>query len=138
MKRQKHELFLLAGLLWMFAGFMILSTGLTAWSKTHSLVVNVLALAIYLLFYLFVFSKLVHKHHHRIVNDPNDTLEWWKFFDKKGYFIMGGMMALGIILRSSHALPTIFFAFFYTGLGFALASCGVRFLFLYHRYKPAK
>ena len=46
-----------------------------------------------------------------------------KFFDVRGYLIMAVMMGGGIALRSFHLVPGWFIAFFYTGLGIALALC---------------
>ena len=51
-----------------------------------------------------------------------------RFFDVKGYIIMAVMMGGGISLRSFGIVPTWFVAFFYTGLGIALALAGVGFL----------
>ena len=57
-----------------------------------------------------------------------------KFFDVKSFIIMAVMMTGGIWLRSSGVAPDRFIAFFYTGLGIALALAGVGFLVHYfHR-----
>jgi len=48
--------------------------------------------------------------------------------DLKGYLIMVFMISFGFGLRLSGLIPTWFFAFFYTGLGSALALAGVSFL----------
>ena len=51
-----------------------------------------------------------------------------KFFDVKSFIIMAVMMTGGIWLRSSGVAPDRFIAFFYTGLGIALALSGMSFL----------
>ncbi|MFR1166792.1 MAG: hypothetical protein ACLSDQ_03730 [Adlercreutzia equolifaciens] len=56
-----------------------------------------------------------------------------KFFDVRGYLIMAVMMGGDIALRSFHLVPGWFIAFFYTGLGIALALAGVGFLVHYLR-----
>ena len=62
-----------------------------------------------------------------------DRVPFWKFFDTKGYLIMAFMMTMGIGLRSSGIAPTWFIAFFYAGLGIALALSGCCFLVRYFR-----
>ena len=53
---------------------------------------------------------------------------FWKFFDLKAYIIMAVMMGGGIGLRAAGVFPNWFVAFFYTGLGCALALAGVLFI----------
>lgn len=45
----------------------------------------------------------------------------YKFLTLKGYLIIAFMMTLGFTLRGIGKLPDSYFAFFYTGLGSALA-----------------
>ena len=52
---------------------------------------------------------------------------FWNFFDLKAYLIMAFMMGGGIGFRAAGIFPDIFIAFFYTGLGCALALAGVLF-----------
>lgn len=133
MKLTKYRLFLLAALAWMIAGSMVMKVGFEALFSTHSYLLLFPATIIFYLFYEFVFSRLVKKHHKRIMYRDDDKLYWWLFFDKKSYIIMFCMMSFGILLRKSHLLPPEFFAFFYTGLGFALFSCGTRFFVVFLR-----
>lgn len=135
MKIYKIRLFLIAGLLWCFAGIMVTMTGIKAWTQLNDWWINALALVIYLVFYLFIFSKLVRKHERRIMEHPKEKLPWWQFFDKKSYIIMICMMTFGMLLRKSGFLPIWFFSFFYTGLGIALFTCGLRFLYLVFKYR---
>ena len=55
------------------------------------------------------------------------TRPFWHFFDLKAYLIMTCMMSGGIGLRATGIFPDIFVAFFYSGLGCALALAGVMF-----------
>ena len=50
------------------------------------------------------------------------------FFDKKSYLVMIVMMSGGIVIRKFALIPEWGIAFFYSGLGLALASCGIKFL----------
>lgn len=57
----------------------------------------------------------------------DDYRPFWHFFDWKAYLIMTCMMSGGIGFRAAGIFPEIFIAFFYSGLGLALASAGVIF-----------
>lgn len=63
------------------------------------------------------------------------TRTFWHFFDLKTYMIMVCMMGGGIGFRAAGILPDIFIAFFYLGLGYALALAGVTFLRNYVQYE---
>lgn len=133
MKLTKYRLFFIAALAWIIGGSMVMKVGVEALFTTHSYLWLLPASLIFFIFYEFIFSKLVKKHHLRIMLRDEDKLDWWLFFDRKSYIIMGSMMTFGILLRKSNLLPPEFFAFFYTGLGFALFSCGTRFLAVFLR-----
>ena len=75
-----------------------------------------------------MFSRLVGKPADRIRGYGENRMHVLRFFDVKGYIIMAVMMGGGISLRSFGIVPTWFVAFFYTGLGIALALAGVGFL----------
>jgi len=51
-----------------------------------------------------------------------------ELFGLKAYIIMAIMMGGGIGLRAAHIVPEVFIAFFYSGLGCALALAGVVFV----------
>ena len=133
---KKHRLFVIAGLLWTFAGTMVTQMGIKALVKYHPIWTFIGAAIIYLLFYIRIFSKLVRKHEKRLLDHPDDKLPWYMFFDKKSYIIMAVMMGGGMGLRFSGLIPIWFFSFFYTGLGLALFSCGLRFLYLVYKHHP--
>lgn len=128
---KNYKLFLLAGLAWCFAGSMVLKTGITALLDNMISQVFLSGLLIFLIFYKAIFKPLVKKHQKRIMNSDTPLLPWWKFFDRTSYITMAAMMSFGFLLRKSGLLPSIFFAFFYTGLGAALFFCGLRFLLLF-------
>ena len=86
-----------------------------------------LSAAVYMVFQIFVFGKMVRKHTVRIVGyeEENSSSE---FFDKKAFCIMAFMMTFGIGLRVSGWCPEVFIAVFYTGLGASLLTAGGLFL----------
>lgn len=135
-KIEKKYLLLIAGLLWMIAGGMVTRIGFPLLRASHCVVSSVLgAVAVFLVFYLRIFSLLVYKHEKRIRNYRAEKLPFWYFFDPKSYILMAAMMGGGIALRTFGLLPAEFIAFFYPGLGIALFACGVRFSVRFLRYR---
>ena len=90
-------------------------------------------LPIFLIFYFLVFSGLVVKHTERIRARSEQRLPFWNFFDTSSYVVMAIMMTGGMWLRLARVVPNWMIAFFYSGLGTALFSCGVRFLSAFSR-----
>ena len=129
----KNILILIAGMVWCVAGAMVSGVGLPLlWNLGFTrLILYPLAGVIFLIFYFLIFSRLVNKHTERIRERPEQRLPFWNFFDTSSYVVMVIMMAGGMWLRLAHILPNWIIAFFYSGLGIALFSCGVRFLGLF-------
>ena len=131
----KNQLMLIAGLVWCAAGAMVCVIGLPlefGLAPTHLILVP-LAAAIFLVFYVFVFSRLVRKHTGRIRARVENRLPFWHFFNASSWAVMAVMMGGGMVLRLSHVVPDWMIAFFYSGLGVALFLCGVRFLGVFAR-----
>jgi small-conductance mechanosensitive channel len=131
----KNTLILIAGVVWCASGAMVLMVGLPlelGLAPEHLILIP-LAIAIFLAFYLFVFSRLVHKHTGRIRAREEERLPFWHFFNASSWAVMAVMMIGGMALRTSHLVPDWVIAFFYSGLGVALFSSGVRFLYVYRR-----
>lgn len=126
----KNGLMLIAGLVWCAAGLMVSGVGLPLelrLAPSH-LILLPLAGLIFLVFYRFVFSRLVRKHTGRIRARTEDRLPFWHFFNVSSWAVMAVMMGGGMALRLSHAIPDWAIAFFYSGLGVALFLCGLRFV----------
>ena len=68
---------------------------------------------------------------------PKAQMPFYYFFDRKSYLIMVCMMTLGVLIRKLQLTPEWSIAFFYSGLGLALFSCGVKFIwkFFYEQKK---
>ncbi len=126
----KNRLILIAGVVWCVAGAMVCRIGLPLlWNLgLTQRILYPLAVAVFLIFYFLIFSRLVVKHTVRIRQRPEQQLPFWNFFDTSSYIVMVIMMAGGMWLRLAHIIPNWMIAFFYSGLGIALFSCGVRFL----------
>jgi len=129
----KNILILIAGMVWCVAGAMVSGIGLPLlWNLGFTqLILYPFAGVIFLIFYFLIFSRLVIKHTERIRERPEQRLPFWNCCDTSSYVVMVIMMAGGMWLRLAHILPNWIIAFFYSGLGIALFSCGVRFLGLF-------
>lgn len=122
-------LLLIAAAVWFLAGVNIMRLGVIACLEGDA-AIWLLVIGIPVVFVVFhcMFSKLVGKHADRIRGYGEDKMHVLRFFDVKGYVIMAIMMGGGISLRAFGIVPGWFVAFFYTGLGTALALAGVGFL----------
>ncbi len=134
-KVRAKYLLLIAAAVWFLAGFNILRLGVLAIMEDvtplWALIVGIPAT--FLVFHR-MFSKLVGKHSDRIRGYGEDKMHVLRFFDVRGYILMAIMMGGGIALRAFGIFPSWFVAFFYTGLGAALALAGVGFFVHYvHR-----
>ena len=140
LKISTEKLLLVAGIVWFVAGANILNIGIGAYFLETGWLFWALmvgTLAIFLVFHVLVFTKMVGKHASRIRGYEEDKTHAFKFFDKKGYIMMAVMMGGGIALRAFGIVPDWFIAFFYTGLGAALAVAGVSFVLRYFKSSKA-
>lgn len=127
MKVKKNTLFLLAAIVWTFAGINVLKIGILAYKTNLEIFNFALSILIFFLFSKFVFLKLVKKHTTRIDNYKNDKQLFINFFDLKSFLIMAFMISLGIFIRKTNAFSEQFIAFFYTGIGASLLMAGLAF-----------
>lgn len=129
-----RSLLFIACIVWLIAGFNIINIGVIAYREHLTLINIVLSVMIFLIFWFMIFKKLVNKHTSRIKSYTTKKQYFWKFFDFKSFMIMAFMMTFGITIRIFNLLPNTFIAFFYTGLGTALALAGLKFAFNYIQY----
>lgn len=126
---KRGTLLLTAGLVWLAAGVNILRIGLVTWSGNGQfwLWKAAEAAAVFLLFYRFVFRRLLERHSRRI-GDKGEKSCPFSFFDASGWIVMAVMVGFGMAARRYGWLPVPFIAVFYTGLGAALGLTGGLFL----------
>ena len=127
MKVKRNTLLLIACFVWCAAGFNILRISVLTYPDYLGIMNFALSLAVFVVFQLFIFGKLVKKHSTRITGYEEERHFFLKFFDAKSFAIMAFMMTGGIALRSSGAAPERFIAVFYTGLGASLLLVGILF-----------
>lgn len=128
-KAQRKILFLVAGIIWGFAGFRVFDIGFKTIQGANaiSIVNTIISAVIFCLFFFLIFKKLVKKHTKRVINKPQEKQCVFSFFDLKSYCIMAFMISLGIWVRSTGVFP-IYVGDFYIGLGLALFGAGVLFI----------
>ncbi|MCC3865256.1 hypothetical protein K0040_13365 [Terrisporobacter petrolearius] len=126
----KRSLPFIAGLVWIFAGGMVSKLGFNMLftSSIHPFISIIVAVVTFLIFFNFIFIKLVKKHKNRISEKEQDKLCLFSFFDVKSYIIMIFMMGLGITIRSIDSINPLCWAAIYIGIGLALLSAGVAFM----------
>lgn len=125
---RNRTLLLLASIVWLIAGINIVRIGLEAYGSGHLNLVNIgLSTIIGVVFWTFVFGKLVSKHSDRIEAYGDERRFFLSFFDVPSFAIMAIMMTGGISIRSFGLAPEPFIAVFYTGLGVALTCAGAAF-----------
>lgn len=120
---KKHWLIVTNGLIWTVAGINIARIGIKAAIETGSWV-WLYGLIVFAAF-ATMFFRVIGKNTKRIQAMETDRAPVYKFLTLKGYLIIIFMMTLGIVLRHIGNIPNSFFAFFYSGLGCALASAGL-------------
>lgn len=123
---KKKTLLLIAGVVWLMAGFNVARLGVLSYlSIDRAWHLYFLSMGVFFLFGA-MFFKMSVKHTKRIIA-YEDYRPFWHFFDRKAYVMMACMMSGGIGLRAAGIFPDRFVAFFYSGLGCALALAGVLF-----------
>lgn len=130
---KKQPLIAVAGIVWLLAGLNVAILGVRAAIDVRDLAALILlalaggAVAIFCAFHP-MFSKLVQKNAQRIADLEGERHHAVRFFDCKSYLMMAIMMSLGIGMRAAGLFPDWFIAFFYTGLGLALALAGANYI----------
>ena len=123
---KKRTLLLIAGIVWMIAGVNVARLGVISYFNIErKWYLYLMTLFVFLLFGS-MFFKMSQKHTKRILG-YEEYRPFWHFFDLKAYLIMACMMSGGIGFRATGIFPEMFIAFFYSGLGLALALAGVIF-----------
>lgn len=125
---QRRWLYLLAGLLWGAVGIMLC---VRAWNwlapeaLSKAVPLELVGIAAGVLIYRFKFSKIADKNIKRIrrLRERESILAFQAAWT---YFLIAGMMGLGIALRHS-AIPKPYLAVMYTGIGLGLLLASLRY-----------
>lgn len=133
----RNTLLITCSALWLAAGFNVVRMGVLALSASEMAVWTMLV-GMIVVFALFgaMFMKISLKNMNRIESMPAAQQKIWNCMPVKSYLIMVFMIALGVCLRRNPAIPRGFIAFFYIGLGSALALAGALYLIRVFRDGP--
>ena len=132
-RMKKQPLIAVAGVVWLLAGLNVAILGVRAAIDMRGVAAIILialvggAIAVFSAFHS-LFSKLVKKNAQRIAGLEGERHLVFRFFDRRSYIMMALMMSFGIGMRAAGLFPEWFIAFFYTGLGLALALAGANYI----------
>lgn len=119
------SLTLIAGTIWLLAGFNVCRIGVVSWMDLETTsVLMVVGSIVTLLLFSTMFVKMLFKNVRRIRRIEVDKRRLWHMMPVKSYTIMAFMITFGILLRNCPAIPSAFIASFYVGLGSALMVAG--------------
>lgn len=119
------SLTLIAGTIWLLAGFNVCRIGVVSWMDLETTsVLMVVGSIVTLLLFSTMFVKMLFKNVRRIRRIEVDQRRLWHMMPVKSYAIMAFMITFGILLRNCPAIPSAFIASFYVGLGSALMVAG--------------
>ena len=94
-KVKKRALLLIAGIVWLIAGFNVARLGIISYFEIEQQWYwYVLSVVIFLLFGT-MFYKMSVKHTKRIMGYSEERQPFWRFFDLKAYIIMAGIYHYG-------------------------------------------
>ena len=133
----KRVLLFVAALVWTFAGSMLLFRGLKMLDPgSHLLWLQLLcALSCGIVFYLKMFARLSLKHTLRILNMNEELPCLFSFFNFRSYLMMVLMISMGVTLRTTGWVATVYLAFLYLMMSVPLLISSVRFYYTGIYYK---
>ena len=105
-KVKKRTLLLIAGIVWLIAGFNVARLGVLSYLVIERQWFMYLLSVVVFVAFGMMFLKMSVKHTRRILG-YEDRRPFWHFFDLKAYIIMACMMGGGIGLREagSRSIP---------------------------------
>lgn len=136
----KKALFIIAGVIWIFAGYRVLTIGISdAKISNHNWrFVILVAAIIFYIFFKYIFSKMHNKHAKRIINSTLNKHCPFSFFDLKSYLIMSFMITFGFTIRAIGIFNPFYVGTFYIGLGVALFMAGLLFVRSFIKFEVVK
>ncbi len=133
----KRALLFLAGIVWTFAGGMLLWRGalMMAENREHLWLKLLICAVTGGLFYYFLFNHISLKHITRIKNLPYERPCAFSFFNWKSYLMMVVMISMGIGLRTTGLVPLKYLSVMYITMGIPLSLSALRFYIHGFRFK---
>ena len=130
MRVRTATLLAIAGVFWIIAGVNVVIVGVRAYARLSvSAGIFVLLIlgtaAIFALFFFRIFRPYAGRQKEYVDSLGTRPVSPLKCMEPRGYLMIAVMIALGLTLRLAHFVPEWFIAFFYVGLGTALALTGI-------------
>jgi hypothetical protein len=133
----KRYLLFVAGVVWTFAGGILLYKGISLFRIYRDLLWLKITISIFGggLFYLLMFSKISFKHAWRIINLKYDRPCLFSFFNIRSYILMTIMITSGVLLRKSGFISPEYLSVLYVTMGIPLFLSALRFYYygIYYR-----
>ena len=133
----KKNLLAVAGVVWSFAGSMLLYKGISLLLRENTNLIIDLIIGIFLgvVFYFVLFSRISFKHINRIFRIEIVRPCFFSFFSFKSYIMMILMISAGIGLRKLDIINHVVLYVFYVTMGTPLLMSSLRFYYYWFRYK---
>jgi hypothetical protein len=133
----KKNLLVVAGMVWSFAGGMLLYKGISLLiSENSSLIFElIIGISLGIVFYLLLFSRISLKHINRIFRIEIIKPCLFSFFNIKSYVLMILMISSGIGLRKLEIINHEVLSIFYITMGTPLLISSLRFYYYWLKYK---
>jgi hypothetical protein len=132
----RRYLYLVAAIVWTFAGTMLLFRGILLFMEDEYLIWIRLTFSIIagFLFYRLLFSNISRKHTSRIAGMQLEKPCLFSFFNARSYILMSLMITAGITLRKSGILPPVYLSVIYVTMGIPLFISSFRFYYAFAVY----
>jgi hypothetical protein len=136
----KRYLLFIAGIVWTFAGGLLLFKGITCFEDSQDFLwLKIIVSAVAgILFYLFLFSKISVRHIHRIFGLDIDRPCLFSFFNLRSYIIMIVMISTGILLRKFEVISSDYLEVLYVTMGIPLFISAFRFYYYGFNFNKIK
>jgi hypothetical protein len=134
----RRYLYVVAALVWTFAGGMLLFRGILLFMEDDYLIWFRLTISLIagLLFYRLLFSKISRKHIFRLDAMLLEKPCLFSFFNIRSYILMSIMITAGISLRKSGILTPVYLSVIYVTMGIPLFISSLRFYYAFALYQP--
>lgn len=133
---EKRNLLVVMAAVWSIGGIILFYRGVTTIFYSDNLIGLKLFIGIFfgVIFYYFMFSKIVIKHTTRLVNIENEKPCLFSFINLRSYFLMVLMISTGVFLRKSEVIPLEYLSGFYIVMGTPLLISAFRFFYFRINY----
>jgi hypothetical protein len=136
----RRYLYMIAALVWTFAGSMLLFRGMLLFMDDDHLFwirISISTIA-GILFYRILFSGISRKHTNRIAAIEPDRPCLFSFFNVRSYILMTLMITAGISLRKSGIISPEYLSIIYVTMGIPLFISSFRFYYAFAVYQSNK